>query len=533
MHVVFVSLGQPLLGVEYLSAYLKRAGHTTGLVHNPSLFDDRFQLCFPRLAKFYNQDDLIVQRILEHEPDLLAFSTLTPTFDWMVNIARRVRQARPQTKTIFGGIHASAVPEYVMKLDEVDFVCVGEGELPLVTLADSLEKGIEPAGIPNIWTKNNGQIRRPPLVSKFMQDLDSMPFPDKELYADTFPTQDVYNLVTGRGCPYRCTFCFNNNFAELPTDGNPKEYIRRRSPDNVIKELLQAKERFHIRTVQFWDDIFTMDMKWLSEFLPRYKKEIGLPWVAETHANFMDDELAQMLKDAGCVKCQMGIQSLNESAYKRTVLKRNESLPNIIKTFNAFKKANLTLTVDHIFGLPGENAETQERARQFYLEHTPSRVSCFWLCYMPGLEITQYARQNGTLSDKDMEDISAGKVFSYHEAVSQSAEVQKELDVLSGYMIAFHMIPIVPKFMRRFMLPRVLNKIPFMTLGAKIISFIDLVLSSCFGGDFIGRLYFSHYLFYLVGPGRKLNKYPVVRKPAPATPIGKEQTIGYPPSIPA
>jgi radical SAM superfamily enzyme YgiQ (UPF0313 family) len=82
--------------------------------------------------------------------------------------------------------------------------------------------------------------------------------------------------MASRGCPYRCTFCFNNFFAELPEDKKTKgKYVRLRSVEHVMDELIEAKNRYkNIRYMDFQDDVFTTSKEWLQEFLPRYKKEI-------------------------------------------------------------------------------------------------------------------------------------------------------------------------------------------------------------------------------------------------------------------
>jgi radical SAM superfamily enzyme YgiQ (UPF0313 family) len=516
MRVTFVSLGhQEYLGVEYLSAYLKREGHETNLVHNPALFDDRFQLYFPRLAKPFDQDKWIIDKILELEPDLIGFSVLTNTYKWALNIAAQVRKIH-SIPTIFGNIHPSSVPQHVITRDEVDFVCEGEGEMALLRLVDTLEGGKDPSKIPNIWSKkSNGEIVPPPYVEKFIQDLDNMPFPDKELYKDTFRTQDIYNLMTGRGCPYRCTFCFNNQFANLPTNGKAKEYVRRRSVENVLEELHMGKQKYNFQNVFFYDDIFTMNKPWLKEFLPRFKEEIGVPWACETHAKFMDDEIAQLMKDTGCAYAQMGIQSLDEFSYKHNILKRNEKTQDVVKTFNAFGKAKLHLYCDHIFGLPDESVEAQEQALEFYREYTPDRVSCFWLTYFPGLEITKYAYDQGYLNDEHMERINGGELQLYHEIHTNTPEDEANLKTNMGYMIAFHLMPSVPKFLRKYVIPKLLVKIPSMVFISKIIVFTSMVMDFWRTGNFTGVNYLRHYLYHIFGAGRNVN-----------CPLNKSQYIG-------
>ncbi len=506
MHITFVTLGMELLGVEYLSSYAKAHGHSTSLAHNPALFNDRFQMQVPWAAKLFDQDDLIVQRILELNPDLLAFSCLTNVFQWSLEIARRVRKQR-HVPTIFGGVHPSAVPEYVMGYEEVDFVCEGEGEVPLVEVANALQEGREVAGIANIWTKKDGAIRKPEYVSRFLTDLNALPFPDKELFAPTIPEKYVYRMMTGRGCPYRCTFCFNNFFASLPTEKvTNKQYVRRRSVENCLEELRQGKERYNFSSVEFHDDIFTMDKKWLREFLPRFKAEIGVPWICETHAKFMDDELAQLMKETGCAGAKMGIQSLERQEYKRGVLKRVENEQDIIKTFEAFKKAQLQLDADHILGLPDESDEALDYALEFYCKHTPSRLATFFLTYFPGLEITDRAHAAGDISDEELDEIKQGKLLWYHQVHSSSKKGRSQLRRNAGFMIAFQILPALPRPLRRFVNPKVLARVPMMVPMSRLIMASKMMADWVLDGNFGALMYLRLYAHHIVGRGRNLNR---------------------------
>ncbi len=508
LHITFVSLGMELLGVEYLSSYVKAGGHQTSLAHNPALFNDRFQLQIPWAAKWFDQDDQIVQRILDLKPDLLAFSCLTNVFQWSLEIARRVREQR-DIPTIFGGVHPSAVPEFVMGYDQVDMVCQGEGEEPLLQVANALQAGRDVHGIDNIWSKKDGEIRKPERVSKFMTDLNALPFPDKELFAPTIPEKYVYRMMTGRGCPYRCTFCFNNFFANLPTEktGN-KQYVRRRSVENCLEELRQSKRRYNFSSVEFHDDIFTMDKDWLKEFLPRFKEEIGVPWICETHAKFMDDELAQLMKDTGCAGAKMGIQSLERAQYKSQVLKRAEKERDIIKTFDAFRKANLQLDADHILGLPDESDEALDYALEFYRKHTPSRLATFFLTYFPAVEITEKAHASGEITDEEMENIKAGNLLWYHQVHATTPAGREKLKRHAGFMIAFQILPAIPRPLRRFVKPEVLARIPFMVPLSRGIMATKMMVDWLVDGNFGALMYLRLYTHHMFGKGRKLNRVP-------------------------
>src|SRR3954470_12739136 len=140
MRVVFIGLGQEQLGISMLSAVLRRAGHETALAFNPALFHDHYYFDVPVLRDVFDRTARVVDEAVALKPDLLAFSVLTPTYPWCLDVARQVK-ARTGCPVIFGGVHPSAVPEVCLENDCVDYVCIGEGEQAMVQLCAQLDAG--------------------------------------------------------------------------------------------------------------------------------------------------------------------------------------------------------------------------------------------------------------------------------------------------------------------------------------------------------------------------------------------------------
>jgi radical SAM superfamily enzyme YgiQ (UPF0313 family) len=115
-----------------------------------------------------------------------------------------------------------------------------------------------------------------------------------------------YIIMTTRGCPFSCSFCIESVYQDM---FGKKGSLRRRSVDVVIHELVEAKRKLGVTSVMFYDDVFTTHSKWLSEFAPRYKAEVGLPFWCYTYPTTTRSEDLALLKDAGCVSMTMGIQS--------------------------------------------------------------------------------------------------------------------------------------------------------------------------------------------------------------------------------
>ncbi len=467
MKVVFVAIGQEQLGISMLSAILRRAGHETALVFDPALFHDRYYFDIPVLRDLFNRDRAVIEQAVAEKPDLLAFSVLTPTYTWCLNIAREVK-ARTGVPVIFGGVHPSAAPAVCLENDEVDYVCVGEGEEAILRLCDALptEDTRPRHPIPNLWWRDHtGQIVRGPAAG-FIQDLDSLPYWDKSLWEDAQRMEDNYLTMTSRGCPYRCTFCFNNFFAKLPGKGGGK-YVRQRSVDNCLGELVTMKARYAYRHVDFTDDIFTLDKEWLRRFLDGYKREIGVPFTCLVHPRFIDADMARWIKDAGCDRIQMGIQSADPE-YKRKQLLRMEKDVDLDGALRAMAEVGLPMKLDHILGLPGEPERAQELARELYVKFTPTRVNTYWLTHLPGIELTRDAARKGLITEDDVARIERGKTRLFHHLDNWSADDPK-FQFYQRYDVLFRALPLLPGWLRKHvraehvprMHPRIANALGF------------------------------------------------------------------------
>jgi radical SAM superfamily enzyme YgiQ (UPF0313 family) len=445
MRIVFLGIGSEQIGVELLSAVLKRAGHEVELVFNPSLFDDRFQLSVPALARLFDREAELISRAIALRPDVVAMSVLTSTYQAGLRMAAAIRAATG-ARVLFGGVHPSAVPEVVIAEDAVDAVCIGEGDEAFPALLERWAEGMGEA-VPNVWFKAaDGAVIRGPATG-FIQDLDALPFPDKDLYADEFAVGDPYMTITGRGCPYRCTFCFNNFWAKLPARSGVKggRYVRQRSVEHVIGELQAARRRWSLRFIDFEDDIFTVDKPWLKRFLDAYKREIKLPWMCLSHPKYVDQDIVDWMKEAGCTWVQIGIQSLDEQ-YKHRTMRRYEKVGDVAWALDAFRAAGIGVRGDHIFGGAGEPADAQEVARRFYVAHPPKRISTYWMTWLPGVEMTEKALADGLLSPEEHARLERGLSSTFHDqgAIHDPAELRR----FANYEALFRVLPGLPGALR-------------------------------------------------------------------------------------
>ena len=401
MKITFVVRGQESLAVEYLSAILKNSGYDTELVFDPGLFDP-FLNRHSTLASFFSHRDYIIDKIVNSAPDLVAFSVFSDIYSWACEIAFSLKQ-KIQTPIIFGGIHPTAVPEIVIKNDFVDYVCVGEGEEALVELVESLEENKDISTIKNVFAKNKGVIQKNSL-RPLIANLDALPFPDKELFLKEYKDfiTNTYWCITGRGCPCRCTFCYMSSLKNIYKE--QKVYLRRRSVDNVIAELILAKEKYKIKNVIFFDSIFTYDLGWLREFCHKYGKNINLPFICDVHAQYITEEVVSLLDMSGCALVNLGVQTAGEKLRKE-ILNRQETNQQIIQAFKFFDKTPITLYAHLIFNLPGQEAEDFLSTARFLNRNKPEAIYPFWLQYYPRTEIVKIAQKKKLLSEEDIRNL--------------------------------------------------------------------------------------------------------------------------------
>ena len=411
VRVMFVHQGRESLGLEYLSAVLKEAGHATGLALDPGLFganDNVFHI--PRLERLFDPRETLLAEVLAFRPDLVGFSVYTNTYRWSLAMAAEIKR-RLDIPVVFGGIHATLVPDEVMTNAQVDFAVVGEAEEAFVELVDALAAGRDATRIANVWARRNGEVLSNPLRPP-IHDLDALPLPDKALFAEEINFSDDYLLLCSRGCIFNCSYCcesaINREYGG--------RFYRRRSVDSVMRELVEMKRRFRFREVMFNDAILFADKAWLRDLMARYRREIGVKFRCFGQVRLLDEEVGQLLKEGGCYAVEFGVQTMNETV-RREVLNRRETNRHNARAFRILDSLGISYDVDHIFGLPHETEADHALAARFYSRRRRlNRIKCHNLTYFPSLAIVDLARREGLLSDADIAAIRRGEVGDFfHE----------------------------------------------------------------------------------------------------------------------
>lgn len=432
MKVLFVYRGSENIGVQYLSATLQKANHKVELVYDPNLFNSHY-VKNKLLDKIFNFKKKVIADILASNAKIICFSVVSDDYEWACYIAEEIKKFKNNSVIVFGGVHPSAVAELVIEQPFVDYVCIGEGEEALVELVDALENNKNTTSIANIQAKVNGKIYYNP-IRKLVEDIDSLALPDKDIFHNQYNgfNKDHYTIITSRGCPHDCSFCYNNCLRKLYKDKG--KYLRRRSVKNVIEELEIAKEKYKPWMISFYDDIFTYDKHWLAEFSVEYKEKINLPFFCFVHPAHIDRERLSLLEDMKCSVVAMGIQSV-DAKMRRDVLKRYESNEQIKKAIKLFSNNNIFLSLTVIPGLPNQTIEEMEKTLLFLNEYPGDHTHFLWLRYYPKCEIVDIALRLKVLTEDQVRRINNA------DNASTGYSLNKKMGVFINMILISHVLP--------------------------------------------------------------------------------------------
>ncbi|MBT4484911.1 MAG: B12-binding domain-containing radical SAM protein [Candidatus Latescibacteria bacterium] len=446
MRVTFVVMGWENISVEYISSYVKTRGHEVRLAYEQALFDDKNYLCIPFAAKILDQGSNIIKQIIDTSPDIVAFSVMAVSFQWAIKLSEEIKKYL-DVPVVFGGAHAIMCPERIINKKSVDVVCTGEGEFALADLLDSMENGGIDTSIKGFWFKTKpGEIiknEKRPLIA----DLDSMPLPDKDLFAPYVPIKNYYLASTSRGCPFNCTYCSVSYITKLEKELENFKKVRERSVDSVIEELKINKAKYNFKWIDFRNSVFSPSKNWILEYCERHKKEINLPFRIFGHPLLINEEMAIALKEAGCFAIQIGLESYDPHV-RNDILKRYESNEQINNAIDILEKNKVPYSLDYILGLPDQNEEELKKAAELFsgLKYC-YRISPFMLSYLPKLEIIDYAIEHGMLDKNEREKIEEGLHGNYMYEGSDMDKDKRRL--MNTYKLLFRSMSFMPSWLRK------------------------------------------------------------------------------------
>lgn len=369
------------LGLGYVASYLRSKGHQCELVD----------------YTWGGDIEKTVEKVKAFGAPVVGFSVKSGEVDFCVAISRRLKQEF-NSIILWGGVHPTIDSETCIQLDCIDILCVGEGEEPTAELLDSMEKGEIDTSIKNLWFKKDGKIIKNE-IRTLTQNLDDLPFPDRDLH-DTqlyIEKSGTVDLIAGRGCPYQCSYCVEPTYQNVFADKG--KFVRFRSVDNILDEIADLQKRFKFSRINFVDDVFTIDLRWLREFAPKYKKYFKIPYTCNARIEAMREESYQLLRDSGCFTLEMGIESGSERI-RRTVLERKMTNAKIIEAFDLAHQYGLKTMSFNMVGIPRETKEDIDETIKLNRRLNPTSVLVSIFQPYPGTGLYAMCKENGWLNGK-------------------------------------------------------------------------------------------------------------------------------------
>ncbi len=329
-------------GIRTISSVLKKAGHKVKIIF--LAYSEDYKKLYP---------DNVLSQVLDlcRDFDIIGINSFASTAPRAIQVINKIKNMNKPV--VWGGIHATISPQECIKY--CDIVCVGEAEEAIVELVNSIEKKKDYSKIKNLWVNKDNKIIKNH-VRFLIDDLDSLPHVDYDI-------QDHYILdrksirkfreidlggqiffLTGRGCPYGCSYCSNDLLNKL-YEGKRKKILRWHSPEYILDCIIDLKNRF--KTLKYFDirdDTFSLrPLKDIEKFCKLYKEKVNMRFKCLGDPHTISEEKIKLLIDAGCTDIIIGIQGVER--VNKEIYHRNQTDSDVMRAANILNKYKDKLTV--------------------------------------------------------------------------------------------------------------------------------------------------------------------------------------------
>jgi anaerobic magnesium-protoporphyrin IX monomethyl ester cyclase len=372
------SVQQPL-GLAYLAAALEKNAHEVTVI------DAGVLNCT------YEQ---IIAEIKRHAPDIIGITCVTPSYRKTLDLTTNLKKEL-DLPILIGGPHVTALTEETMRNDCFDIAVLGEGDVTMVQLAETIENHGSIAKVNGIAYRREGKLIRT-APRPYVDDLDALPFPARHLLPELSmykPTPSAYRylpqatMITSRGCPYRCAFCDRSVF------GNQ---YRARTAKNVVDEMELLMTEYGAKEIRFWDDTFNVDQHRVVSICDEIlSRSLDIAWTCLGRVNHMNETLLDAMAKAGCWQVDYGIESGNQKILNG--IAKGQTLDMVRKVVKMTNKAGIGVRGFFMLGLPDDTEATMSDTIEFAKSLDLTSAVFHITTPFPGTELFKIAADSGEL----------------------------------------------------------------------------------------------------------------------------------------
>ncbi len=333
-------------------------------------------------------------------------------------------------KVVWGGVFASLDAEFVFNNIDIDFISVGEGEATWLELADTLERGGNPKAVPGLAYKENGEVRFTP--QREFIDLSILPPVDFTLVdvdkylGPMYGCKKTALLYMSKGCYGECTFCFNKEFH--------RQCIRTRPIATFLQEVEYLMRNHGVDCIYFADELWCMNKAEVESQCNAFiDSGLGFKWIAQTRAGYFDAETFALMKKAGCICVDFGIESGSRETLK--AIKKHLNYDKIEETISFCNEAGIVSLANFIIGFPDETAQQLQETIDMAKRINSTQRTFFFFMPGPGSELYNQLVSQGKYSPpKTFKEYTNVKFF-YSPKPNFSKVPSTDLKVIRSYFL--------------------------------------------------------------------------------------------------
>ena len=334
--------------------------------------------------------------------DIALIGGIATIYKFIVEISDFIKKHKPDSKIITGGYVTMATPQLMLDNSKVDIVCCGEGEITLIDIlkrfhAEGLNADL--SDMKGICYRQKGKDISCTPPRDFVKNLDEESI--QPAY-DLLP-MDIYlsnpvvgigrdiDMITIRGCPFRCSFCYQ------PYGHKPRAH----TVGFIVNTVKYLQKNYSIDFVSFQDDEFMSDRKRIVEFCKRRNESFpDILWSCTGRANIIakDEDIVKMMRNSGCVLISCGFESGSERMLK--AMHKAQNVKTMEKAVKVLRKYEMPVPASFIIGLPGENEKSCQETLDFSLRNNLPLDSLMFATPYPGSELFDFALETKRI-DKD------------------------------------------------------------------------------------------------------------------------------------